>query len=149
MFRGFLHDTDDYIDASVSATSTALMAAPDPVAKAAGAGIAAGQLIDKTLDVSDHSSAAGVRVYEKLKGAGVNDTAAFVIGGVATVAAIPTQSATEPPTRSRAGSDEAWHRVGFHAMLATMSPAKRQTRSRRASESSDARRGTRVRSARR
>src|SRR5262245_43919956 len=38
---------------------------------------------------------------------------------------------------ARAGSDEAWHRVGFHAMLATMSPAKRQKRSRRASESSD------------
>ncbi|MCG7405327.1 SpvB/TcaC N-terminal domain-containing protein [Caballeronia zhejiangensis] len=82
--------TDDYIDASISATSTALMAAPHPVAKAAGAGLAAGQLIDKTLDVSDHSAAAGVWVYEKLSGAGVNDTAAFVAGGAATVLAIPS-----------------------------------------------------------
>jgi hypothetical protein len=82
--------TDDYIDASMSATSTALMAAPHPVAKAAGAGIAAGQLIDSTLHVSDYSSRAGVAVYEKLKEAGLNDTASFVIGGVASVAAIPS-----------------------------------------------------------
>lgn len=50
----------------------------------------AGQLIDKTLNVSDYSSEAGVKVYEKLKEAGLNDTASFVIGGVASVAAIPS-----------------------------------------------------------
>ena len=36
--------TDDYIDAGMSTVSASLMAAPHPLAKAAGAGIAAGQL---------------------------------------------------------------------------------------------------------
>jgi hypothetical protein len=60
---------------------------------------------DKTLDVSDHSSAVEVWVYEKLKGAGVNDTAAFVIGGVAFVAAIPSTIGYGAANKIPAGSD--------------------------------------------
>jgi RHS repeat-associated protein len=82
--------SEDYANASVSAASTALMAAPHPVAKAAGAGLAVGQILDQSLNVSDHSSKAGVYVYEKLKGAGLNDTASFVVGGVVSVIAIPS-----------------------------------------------------------
>ncbi len=82
--------TADYVDASISATSTVLLAAPHPLAKAAGAGLATGQIIDHALNVSDYSSSAGVAVYEKLKEAGINDTASFVLVGIASVAAIPS-----------------------------------------------------------
>jgi hypothetical protein len=82
--------TEQKIDAGITAASSALMMSKHPVAIAAGGGLMAGQLLDKTLNVSDYSSAAGVKVYEKLKEAGLNDTASFVIGGVASVAAIPS-----------------------------------------------------------
>jgi len=60
-----------------------------PVAIAEGVGLMAGQLIDKTSKVSDYCSEAGVQIHEKLKEVGLNDTASFVIGGVASVAATP------------------------------------------------------------
>jgi RHS repeat-associated protein len=82
--------TEQRVDAGITAASSALMMSKHPVAIAAGGGLMAGQLLDKTLNVSDYSSAAGVKVYEKLKEAGLNDTASFVIGGVASVAAIPS-----------------------------------------------------------
>ncbi|OFW05979.1 MAG: hypothetical protein A3H96_00125 [Acidobacteria bacterium RIFCSPLOWO2_02_FULL_67_36] len=82
--------TDQKVDAGITAVSSALMMSKHPVAIAAGGGLMAGQIIDKTLNVSDYSSAAGVAVYEKLKDAGMNDTASFVIGGVASVVAIPS-----------------------------------------------------------
>ncbi|MCA9898477.1 MAG: hypothetical protein KC423_01435 [Anaerolineales bacterium] len=81
--------TEDYVDASISATSTALLASPHPVAKAGGAGLAAGQVIEKTLDVSDYASSAGMFVNESLQSAGANETFSLVAGGVATVAATP------------------------------------------------------------
>jgi hypothetical protein len=56
--------SDDYIDAGMSTVSASLIAAPHPLAKAAGAGIAAGQLIEQTLDVSDYSSAIGIKTKE-------------------------------------------------------------------------------------
>ncbi len=66
----------------------AVAAAPHVVgAFAVGAMIGTG--IEKGLNVSEYSSRAGVAVYEKLKGSGMNDTAAFVTGGVASVVAIP------------------------------------------------------------
>jgi hypothetical protein len=83
-------NTDQKIDAGITAASSALLMSKHPVAMAGGAGLAVGQLVDQTLNVSDYSSRAGVAVYEKLKSAGVNDTASFVIGGVATVAVIPS-----------------------------------------------------------
>jgi RHS repeat-associated protein len=83
-------NTEQKIDAGVTAVSSALLMSKHPVAIAAGAGLAVGGIIEKSLNVSEYSSQAGVAVYEKLKGAGLNDTASFVIGGVASVAAIPS-----------------------------------------------------------
>jgi hypothetical protein len=56
--------TKDYVDERVSTVSAGLMAAPHPIAKAAGGGIAVGQLIEQTLDVSDYSSAIGIKTKE-------------------------------------------------------------------------------------
>jgi RHS repeat-associated protein len=81
-------NTEQKADAGITAASAGLMMSKHPVAMAAGAGLAAGQLIDHTLNVSDYSSRAGVAVYEKLKEAGLNDTASFVVGGAASLAAI-------------------------------------------------------------
>jgi len=81
--------TEDYVDASIGAASTALLASPHPVAKAGGAGLAAGQVIEKTLDVSNYASSAGMFVNESLKSLGANETFSLVAGGVATVAATP------------------------------------------------------------
>jgi hypothetical protein len=81
---------EDYIDAGMSTVSASLMAAPHPVAKAAGTGIAAGQLIEQTLDVSDYSSAIGIKTKELGERIGVGETASFVAGAVATVASTPS-----------------------------------------------------------
>jgi hypothetical protein len=82
--------TDDYIDAGMSTVSASLMAAPHPLAKAAGAGIAAGQLIEQTLDVSDYSSAIGIKTKEFGERIGAGETSSFVAGAVATVASTPS-----------------------------------------------------------
>ncbi len=81
-------NTEQQIDGGITVVSSALMMSKHPVAMAAGGGLFVGQQLDKSLKVSDYSSEAGVWVYEKLKAKGVNDTAAFVVGGVASVAAI-------------------------------------------------------------
>jgi hypothetical protein len=66
------------------------MMSKNPVPMAAGGGLLVGQAIEKNLNVSEYSSRAGVAVYENLKEASLNDTASFVIGGVASVVAIPS-----------------------------------------------------------
>jgi RHS repeat-associated protein len=81
-------NTEQKIDGGITVVSSTLMMSKHPVAMAAGGGLFVGQQLDKSLKVSDYSSEAGVYVYEKLKEKGVNDTAAFVVGGVASVAAI-------------------------------------------------------------
>lgn len=80
-------DTEGKIDGGITAVSSALMMSKHPVAVAGGVGLMAGQAIEKTLDVSAYSSAVGVKAYEGLKNAGVNDTVSLVAGGVVTVAA--------------------------------------------------------------
>jgi len=82
--------TKDYVDAGVSTVSAGLMAAPHPIAKAAGGGIAAGQLLEQTLDVSDYSSAIGSKTKELGERIGAGETASFVAGAVATVASAPS-----------------------------------------------------------
>lgn len=82
-------NAEDAVDGAITATSSALMMSPHPVAKAAGGGLMAGQLIDKATGASDVASSVGISVKEGLEDLGVNDTAAFVAGGVATVAAVP------------------------------------------------------------
>lgn len=81
--------TEDRIDGGITAASSALMMSPHPVAKAAGGGLMAGQIIDKVTGASDISSSFGIDVKDKLEGLGVNEDVAFVTGGVATVVAIP------------------------------------------------------------
>jgi len=82
-------NTEGKIDGGITAISSALMMSKHPVAMAAGGGLMAGQVIEKTLDVSKYSSDHGIAVYEGLKSAGVNDTASFVAGGVVTVLSTP------------------------------------------------------------
>jgi hypothetical protein len=83
-------NTEQRIDGGITVVSSALMMSKHPVAIAAGGGLMVGQAIEKSLDVSKYASEAGIQVYEGLKEAGLNDTASFVIGGVATVAATPS-----------------------------------------------------------
>jgi RHS repeat-associated protein len=81
--------TEGKIDGGITAVSSALMMSPHPVAKAAGGGLAAGQLIEKTLDVSHYSSSAGMWVNEGLQSLGANETFSVATGGVVTVLATP------------------------------------------------------------
>ena len=83
-------NTEERIDGGITTVSSALMMSKHPVAIAAGGGLMAGQLIEKSLDVSKYASEAGITVYEGLRDAGLNDTASFVIGGIATVAVTPS-----------------------------------------------------------
>lgn len=78
-------NNDERVDAGLDLTANVLLASPHPVAKAAGGGIIAGQFIEKKLNVSEYSSAGGIKVYETLKEHSVGDTTSFVAGGVATV----------------------------------------------------------------
>jgi RHS repeat-associated protein len=81
--------TEGKIDGGITAASSALMMSKHPVAVAAGAGLMAGQMIEKSLNVSDYSSAAGLWVREKTKDT-LGDTGSLILGGVATVAATPS-----------------------------------------------------------
>lgn len=83
-------NTEDKIDGGITVASSALMMSPHPVAKAAGGGLAAGQVIDKATGASTISSDWGVSAKEGLEDLGVNEDVAFVAGGVVTVASIPT-----------------------------------------------------------
>lgn len=82
-------NTEGKIDGGITAVSSALMMSKHPVAMAAGGGLMAGQIIEKTLDVSKYASDHGIAAYEGLKSTGVNDTASFVVGGVVTVLSTP------------------------------------------------------------
>jgi hypothetical protein len=82
-------DTEGKIDGGITATSSALLMSPHPLAKAAGAGLATGHVIEKTLDVSKYSSGAGMFVNEGLQELGANETASLIAGGVVTVASTP------------------------------------------------------------
>jgi hypothetical protein len=64
-------------------------AAAAPVVGAAAVGLAIGVGLEKGLNVSNYSAAHGTAAYNALKNAGVNETAAFVAGGVVTVASTP------------------------------------------------------------
>ena len=77
------------IDGGMTAVSSALMMSKNPVAMAAGGGLMAGQVIEKTLDVSEYSSQAGLWVREKTRDS-LGDTGSLVVGGIATVAATPS-----------------------------------------------------------
>jgi hypothetical protein len=101
--------TDEKIDAGISTVSTALMMSKHPVAMAGGAGLAAGQLIEKTLDVSSYSSAHGVATYEGLKKMGANDTFSFVAGGVVTVASTPVAITEAAIDKSAKLAGRAWN----------------------------------------
>jgi hypothetical protein len=85
------------------------MMAPHPVAKAAGAGLAAGQLIEKTFDVSKYSSDHGMAVYEGLKDLGVNDTVSLVAGGVVTVASTPIAIQEAVTAKAADWGQRAWN----------------------------------------
>jgi hypothetical protein len=100
--------TEQKVDAGISAVSTALLMSKNPVAMAGGAGLAAGQVIEKTLDVSEYASAHGVATYEGLKKLGVNDTVSFVAGGVVTVASTPVAISEAAIDKSVKVAKRAW-----------------------------------------
>ena len=60
-----------------------------PVLGAAALGLTVGIVVENSLNVSEYSAAHGTAAYETLKSAGVNDTAAFVAGGVVTALSTP------------------------------------------------------------
>lgn len=82
--------TEGKIEGGITATSSALMMSPHPVAKAAGAGLMAGQLIEKTLDVSDYSSAIGMKADQAVANLGGGETARTIAGVSATILSTPS-----------------------------------------------------------
>lgn len=86
----FGKDTETKVEGGITMVSSALMMSPHPVAKAAGGGLAAGQLIDKATGASDISASVGIAAKEGLEDLGVNSDVAFVAGGVVTVVSIPS-----------------------------------------------------------
>ena len=81
--------TEGKIDGGITATSSALMMSPHPVAKAAGAGMMAGQIIEKTLDVSDYSSSIGTKADQAVASMGGGETARTIAGVTATIVSTP------------------------------------------------------------
>lgn len=82
--------TEEKIDGGVTATSSALMMSKHPVAIAAGAGLMAGQVIEKTLDVSDYSSSIGLKADEAVGKLGAGETTRLIVGATATVLSTPS-----------------------------------------------------------
>jgi RHS repeat-associated protein len=60
-----------------------------PVVAAFGVGVAIGTGLEKTLDVSEYSSAHGIQAQQFAKSLGAGETTALVAGGIVTVAATP------------------------------------------------------------
>ncbi|KAN0108657.1 hypothetical protein V8E51_008399 [Hyaloscypha variabilis] len=81
--------TDDKIHAGMDLVSTGLLESGNPVAEAAGAGIAIGNELEEHLKVSDYSSAAGMQANQWLKAHGASGDQALIGGAIATVAATP------------------------------------------------------------
>ncbi|MEQ4720640.1 SpvB/TcaC N-terminal domain-containing protein [Nonomuraea sp. B19D2] len=82
-------NTGEKVEAGIGMVGAAVGMIPSPYARAASAGIAVGQGIEKTLDVSTYSAGFGTKAYEGLKRAGVNDNVAFVAGGAVTALSTP------------------------------------------------------------
>ncbi|MBE8989895.1 SpvB/TcaC N-terminal domain-containing protein [Nostoc sp. LEGE 12450] len=83
-------NTEGKIDGGVTAVSSALMMSKHPVAMAAGGGLMTGQFIEKTLDVSDYSSAVGMKADQAVAALGGGETARTVAGVTATILATPS-----------------------------------------------------------
>ena len=83
----------------------------NPVAMAGGAGLAVGQLIENTLDVSSYSSSAGMFINESLQSMGANKTFSVVVGGVASVAAVPASIGVAGAHKAYQGAKWAWNKI--------------------------------------
>nr|WP_233718497.1 toxin TcdB middle/C-terminal domain-containing protein [Nostoc mirabile] len=83
-------NTEGKIDGGITTVSSALMMSKHPVAMAAGGGLMAGQIIEKTLDVSDYSSAVGMKADQAVAALGGGETARTVAGITATILATPS-----------------------------------------------------------
>ena len=82
-------NTEGKIEGGITATSSALMMSPHPVAKAAGAGLMTGQVIEKTLDVSEYSSAFGMKADQAVAKLGGGETARTIAGVTTTILSTP------------------------------------------------------------
>lgn len=81
--------TDEKIDAGISTASNALLMSKNPVAMAAGGGLAAGQFLEKNLNVSEFSSQHGLDAQQFALQHGAGETTALVTGAVVTVVSTP------------------------------------------------------------
>ncbi|MGJ0506827.1 MAG: SpvB/TcaC N-terminal domain-containing protein [Methylocystis sp.] len=82
-------NTEQRVDAGIGLVGNSLMMSKHPVAIAAGGGILVGQALEHNLNVSKFASQHGIDTKEYLERKGVNETVAFVAGGVVTVASTP------------------------------------------------------------
>jgi RHS repeat-associated protein len=103
--------TEEKVDAGISVVSTGLLMSKNPVAMAGGAGLAVGQLIENTLDVSSYSSSAGMFINESLQSMGANKTFSVVVGGVASVAAVPASIGVAGAHKAYQGAKWAWNKI--------------------------------------
>ncbi|MEO8529933.1 MAG: hypothetical protein ABI459_01805, partial [Deltaproteobacteria bacterium] len=86
---GTAKNTNERVDAGIGLVGNTLLMSKHPVAMAAGGGILVGQAIEHNLNVSEFASKHGIDTKEYLESKGVNGTAAFVAGGIVTVASTP------------------------------------------------------------
>ncbi len=105
--------TEEKVDAGISVVSAGLLMSKNPVAMAGGAGLALGQVIAP--DASDWSSSAGMYVNEGLQGLGVNKTASFVIGGAASLAAVPVTAVAS--AGKKVGQGAVWAAKGVGGLV--------------------------------
>lgn len=101
--------TAERVDAGIGVVSAGLMMSGNPVAIAAGGGLAAGQLIEKTLDVSDYASSAGIAVHEGLNKIGVNEKVSYVAGAVVSVASTPVAIGVAAGVKTKQAVQRAWN----------------------------------------
>lgn len=86
---GTAKNTNERVDAGIGLVGNSLLMSKHPVAMAAGGGLLVGQAIEHNLNVSEFASQHGIDTKEYLESKGVNETAAFVAGGIVTVASTP------------------------------------------------------------
>ncbi len=77
------------VGGTLAASVGTAAASAAPVVGAFAIGTSIGSLLEKTLNVSEYSSSAGAAVHQRLREAGAGDGVATVIGGAASLLAIP------------------------------------------------------------
>ena len=81
--------TEEKVDAEINVVSTGLLMSKHPATMAAGAGLAIGQVMEKSYNISEYASTPGMWVTRGLRRLGIPRSVSVAAGAITTVSAVP------------------------------------------------------------